>query len=437
MSIAKELDRGIAKVAPKRETLISLILVVLFAAQTFQDSIAQSQAFHLSVVEIVSVLCLAIWILETGRLDLPRSRSGKLVFYLLGCWALLGLGLWVVSGDWAYNLNEVTWLWISLGAVIILSYAAEYKWERTIEIFVGITFLSALVADVQGLTGVFAPPFASPPAKEFFLAPTSFGAQTLAVGFYRHPNAFGAQVFWPLLICLGLAFKKKYRLLAILGVAFFGASLYLSYYRTLIVGFIFAGVLFAMVQIRVRPWIFASAAGVMSAAGMIGSVALALLAKGEVFLGDLNGRAVYWRDAFRLIQAQPVILLLGSGFHPSGELMQAQARADPHNVYVYMLMHYGVVGLILLVLLIGTIVAVGWRGYRSGKLNREPVLGAIWVGFIAWFVTGTVDSRLTTAEWQVLFVTVVFLFLGGLFSQAERGEVPASDQRLARIPEDV
>jgi O-antigen ligase len=437
MSGVWEWVRGVAKGASKDETLVSLLLPVLFAAQTFQDTIDQAHAFELSVVEIVAVFCLLIWILAKKRLEFPKSRSARFVLFLLGLWALVGLGLWVISGDWAYNLNEVRWLWIMLGAAIFVSYAAESGWERATKIFVGITLLSALVADFQGWTAAFMPPFASLPPKDFFLAPTRFGARSLAVGFYQHPNVFGAQVFWPLLICLGLAFKRKYRWLGILGAVFFGASLYLSYYRTMLVGFVFAAVLLGMVLLRVRPWIFAVATGVMSAVGMVVSVALGFLVNVGPFLGDVSGRAEYWVDALHFIKAQPVILLFGSGFQPSAALMQAQARSDPHDVYLYMLMHYGIIGLVLLIVLIAIIVAVGWSAYRSGRLKQEPVLGAIWVGFIAWFVTGTVDSRLTTAEWQVLFVTVVFLFLGGLFSQAKQGKVSASDQRMARIPDNV
>lgn len=431
MSSVTGVVRGLAKASLRDESVMSLLLIALFAAQTFQDTFSQNQAFHLSVVEIVAVLCLAIWILVAGRLELPQSRSSRFVLFLLGLWALLGLGLWIISGDWAYDLNEARWLWITLGVAVFLSYAAEANWARMVAIFVGVTFVSALVADFQGLTGAFVPPFASLPPKEFFLAPTTLGAQSLAVGFYQHPNAFGAQVFWPLLICVGFAFKRKRRWLALLGVAFFGASLYLSFYRTLLVGFLFSVVLLAMIQLRLRPWVFAVAAGAMSVVGMGGSVALALFAKGGRFLGDLSGRGVYWVDAFRLIRNQPMILLFGSGFRPSAELVQAQARSDPHDMYLYMLMHYGILGLVLLIVLIATVVEAGWRGYRRGQLDREPVLGAIWAGFIAWFATGSIDSRLTTAGWQVLFVAMMFLLLGGLFVQAEQRKAMPVDKKPA------
>ena len=60
-------------------------------------------------------------------------------------------------------------------------------------------------------------------------------------------------------------------------------------------------------------------------------------------------------------------------------------------MYLYLLMHYGVAGLACFALLIVLIVAVGWQAYQAGILRREPVLGAMWAGFIAWFVTSTLE----------------------------------------------
>ena len=118
---------------------------------------------------------------------------------------------------------------------------------KAVVLFVGITALAALVADYQGLTGGFIAPFAHIPPKDISLSPTGLISKTLAVGFFRHPNAYGGQVFWPLLICLGLALKRQFRWLALAGAAFFAFSLYLSYYRTLLVGFALACAILAMI----------------------------------------------------------------------------------------------------------------------------------------------------------------------------------------------
>ena len=416
-------------------TWMNLILVLFFAATTFQDSIFHASPMDLSVVEIATLGCLVAWAVLTpdpGKRLREIARRPAAILLLL--WAVVATVLWLIAHDWGYGLNEMRWLWLTLGAFILLTTAVESGWGRAVVLFVGITALSALVADYQGMTGAFIAPFAHIVPKEISLSPTGMISKTLAAGFFRHPNAFGSQVFWPLLICLGLALKRKYRWPALAGAAFFAFSLYLSYYRTLLVGLALACAILAMIQLKLRPKLFASITIGLSLLGMIGSEVLVELSQGA-FLGNLQTRGGYWVDAAHFIQYQPSILLFGSGYAPSVALASAQARSDPHNMYLYLLMHYGAAGLVCFTLLIALIVTVGWQAYQAGILRREPVLGAMWAGFIAWFVTGTLDSRLTTAEWLMLLVTILVLFLVGLSGQRHRDLQAAPNRSFPSLAE--
>lgn len=166
-------------------TWMNLILVVFFAATTFKDSIFSSSPLDLSVVEIATFGCLVAWAVLTpdpGRLVREIARRPAAILLLL--WGVVATVLWLIAHDWGYDLNGMRWLWLSLGAFIPLTAAVERGWGRAIVLFVGITPLSALVADYQGLTGALIAPFAHIAPNDISLSPTGLLSKTLAAGFF-------------------------------------------------------------------------------------------------------------------------------------------------------------------------------------------------------------------------------------------------------------
>jgi O-antigen ligase len=244
--------------------------------------------------------------------------------------------------------------------------------------------------------------------------------QSVAVGFFRHPNAFGGYVFWPFLISLGFLHDRRKRWIALALVLLFGFSLYLSYYRTLLLGLGFALVLYILLWLRPSPRLLAVSVSGLSILAVAASALALQLAPNLSFFNNLWFRINLWHKAFAFIQQSPVILLFGSGFNPSVALSGAGVRMDPHDAFLYMLMHYGIPGLLIFLGIIWLVLRKGWLAYRDGVLHRRPVLAALWVGWIAWFLTDLIDSRLTTPEWQMLFVVVLAIFLGGLAVEKDR-----------------
>jgi hypothetical protein len=399
-----------------------ILLLLFFVGLIIQWPIYTFLHIEYSLIEVFLLIICAVWFLRSSNDDptRPINRRDPLVRVIL-VWALWAFFLWIISTDWTYNLNEIRWLFLSVGAVIILLEISRNDWQAVLWTFLGVAVLAALIGDIQGLAGI-QPPFSALTSKDIYLSPDQYVDQSVAVGFFRHPNAFGGFVFWPLLILAGMLPKRQYRFLAIAGMIFFGSSLYLSYYRTLLLGLAYALFVFALIRSRLSPrWVGLAILGT-TVLGIIGIVFLLNLFPTISFFSNLWFRIRLWQHCLAFIQNEPLILLFGAGFTPSAALMQSSARSDPHNAFFYMLMHYGLPGLLLFVVLIWMVIQKGWQAYRDGVFAREPILAALWAGWIAWFVTDFADSRLTTPEWQMLFIFILALYWGRLACLKNRSE---------------
>jgi hypothetical protein len=395
-----------------------IFFILFLIGLTVQWPFTGQLPLELALIDLVlAVICL-VWVARTTdiRQSILHSFSHPILWILMA-WAGWALLLWLASSDWAYLINETRWLLLSIAAFAFLISILREGWTQKIGIFLAVATLTALITDIQGLTGFFKPPFTALFEKEIWISATESFTQPVAVGFFRHPNAYGAFVFWPLLLMAGFLADRKKRLIAILGVLFFAASLYLSYYRTLFLGVGFALAVYFLLQstlpTRLTGWLIAG----MAVLGVLGSALALRFFPTLAFFDNLWYRVRLWEISVTAILREPVILLFGSGFTPSGQLMSTGARSDPHNAYIYMVMHYGLPGLLIFLAIIWMVVREGWKAYCSGSFRREPLLAVLWSGLLAWFLTDLIDSRLSTPEWQMLFILVLALF----FSRLEQG----------------
>jgi O-antigen ligase len=92
-----------------------------------------------------------------------------------------------------------------------------------------------------------------------------------------------------------------------------------------------------------------------------------------------------------------------------------------------MLVHYGIPGLVAYLGIFVVILKKGWNAFARGAFREAPILAALWIGFIVWFLTGFVDSRLTTPEWQMQFVFLMALFFAHptLNEQVDSAKMPS------------
>ncbi|MCX6025572.1 MAG: O-antigen ligase family protein, partial [Chloroflexi bacterium] len=343
---------------------------------------------EISLVEIALLLWIGVEAMRGGGLS-PRRMpaSGKWMALLilgLAVWAAI---LWLVGLDWRYNLNEVRWLLLSVPAFALLLSSSKQEIGRRLTIVLAIAVVAALVADFQGVTGAFPPPFAEFSTKERWLSSDLAVERTVAVGLFRHSNMYGGFIFWPLMISIGGVMQKGKRWAWALGVVFFGASLYLSYYRGLLIGLGMAVAAFTLIMVPLPRRLVSAGLVALPILIILASVFGYALKPSAAFFETLRFRINLWQDVLNYIRSDPWILAFGAGYHSGSAFQLSQARADPHNVYLYMLMHYGLPGVLILVAMMGQAVLLGWRAYVRGAMTQRPILAALWAGLLAWFVT--------------------------------------------------
>ncbi len=409
-------------------TALDMLLGLVFLGVTVQLSVFHTWPLEIALVEIVLVLALGAhaWGGPGGASVRYGVGMRRLMVWLVA-WALWATLLWLLGRDWLYNLNEIRWLAFACLACHVAYVACRQSMARSLALFAVVSIVAALVADIQGATGAFVPPFAAETAKYLELSSGSGLLRSVAVGLFRHPNAYGGFVFWPMSLGLGLVAHRRWRLAGIAGFVFFLGSLYLSYYRTLILGVMIAIGLFILVRLRVRP---ASLAW-MIALALLGTVALSAIALQVApqlsFFENLWYRVELWREAGRLIVSNPAILAWGSGYRPDLALAVARSRIDPHNAYLYTLMHFGLPGLAVFLGAWLEVIRQGWREYRRDRFLDRPVLGAMWIASIVWMFSGLMDSHLTSSEWVVLSAVMLGLLAAGFEGRrAVAGETVSS-----------
>jgi O-antigen ligase len=396
----------------KGDFLFILFLVIL----SFQMPISVGAKFEFSLVEVFVLMVASLFL---RKLDSEKVNKIRVILktdpiaWVLIAWSLWGVVVWSVERNWAYGINETRWVFLSTIGYILLRYIFSYRWEDKLKILFAVSVVIALIADLQGLTGIFSPPFTSLPEKEFFFSLTGGITHTVAVGFFKHPNAFGGFIYWPLLLSFGLIFEKKSRMWGIVLFLLFGFSLMLSNYRTLILGIALAIVLITLIRMNLSSkrliGIFLALC-IVSAFGFIGFY---VFNQNSSFFANFTFRVLLWFGTMPVFATSVQTMIIGLGAIPIGT-GNSIAIVDPHNAYLYMLVHYGFPGLIILCALIGIIITRGWKMYRTGVLQTHPMTQMLWIGFLVWFITSLVDSRLSTAEWQFQLVFLAALFMGKL-----------------------
>jgi hypothetical protein len=393
----------------------NIILVLFVCLLSFQLPISGGPKIIYSCVELFILVIAALF----GFGIFPCKKDVQDIFikdhmtWILIAWSVWSVVVWFADSNWAYGINETRWVLLSVVAYIYFRIIFRQQWEWKVKLFLIVCVGIAFIADLQSITGLFQPPFTSVPVKDFFQqsGKGDFTPFSVAVGFFNHPNAFGGFVFWPMLLSLGLMGEKKTRVWGGFAFLFFGFSLFLSGYRTLLLGAGLAVVLFILLRFNLsfKKWAFLLlGVCVVSAIGFMGFY---LANKTSLFFGTFTGRVSLWSSVVPIVTFSPQTFLFGSGTNLPMGIYNGLAVADPHNAYLYMLVHYGLPGLIIYFAVIGIIMRHGWQSYRVGEVQKNPIVGVLWIGFIVWFLTAIADSRLTTPEWQLEFVLLIALFL--------------------------
>lgn len=160
---------------------------------------------------------------------------------------------------------------------------------------------------------------------------------------------------------------------------------------------------------RTRSWeqFVAMSAGGVLCGGIIGWFLLRQVP--SAYLGTLQWRSGLWKTAIEVIDDNPTILLIGNGME---EFALRAIYPQPHNLYIYLLLTYGLPGLALILGIDWYIVRFGYMAKRRQWFQHEPLLAALRVGLTGYFLVSLVESNLTGIENRMLFLIVLACFIG-------------------------
>jgi len=126
-------------------------------------------------------------------------------------------------------------------------------------------------------------------------------------------------------------------------------------------------------------------------------------------LGTLWWRVGLWSQAIVTIRGDPDILLVGNGLERFGQLAY---YGQPHNLYLYLLLQYGLAGVVWVLAVAAYIWRKGMSLRRNGVMKGDALLAGTWVGLLGYFVIGLVESNLMSVESRLIFMTVAACFAG-------------------------
>ncbi len=391
--------------------MTSLLLFLLFLAPTIQYRVELggfSFAFMEPVVLIVSVILLTHQVMTRQRLLISKDSFIFLV---------AGLTLWAGivrpwAADWKHGMSDVRdWL-IPLLGFIVLSSTIRHGWRKWIGAFLLIAVLTALVGIYQHFANGFRPFVnASASFKTGFIVSPDDGQLayvSYAAGFFSHPNGLAEFLFIGLMITLGWLAEPGQRGRKIVVLAIIALALFWTYAKT---GLIVSGL--AIILFWLQHWIKARKTLLAAIAIVItlGGVGLWIAAQNvpAALLNTFRWRVGLWQTAVSTIDQNPSILLVGNGIDI---FAQRAYYPQPHDTYLYLLLQYGVLGLVLGLIAIGLIWRRGWQARIARRMAQEPILAGLWIALLGYFVIGLVESELFGIESRMIFLVGLACFIG-------------------------
>lgn len=338
------------------------------------------------------------------------------LLYLFLMITLLALFIRPWAINWKNGLSDIRdWLIPTISFVTLLTL--DYRdWRKWVGLFLIVLYLNASLGIYQSLTNS-GRPFVN--ELSIYKKDIDFMGETnrasFAAGFYSHPNQFGIYLFIGLMLTLGFLTGRKdlhwskYLLLIPLGLA-----LYWSYSKgSLLVTMVALGLWFLHHLIEPDKLFLRLFIGGAIVAPIVAVIIAPFLP--PAMLGTFWWRVDLWQVALETISQQPIIFLLGNG---KDIYAQEAIHPQPHSLYVFMLLQYGLLGLLLTFAIIGRICQLGWQARRSGLMKEYPILAGLWIALFGFFLIGLIETTWLTLLNRLLFVIIVSLFLG-LYQQLQ------------------
>lgn len=389
----------------------TILIFLLFAAPLVQYRVEMG-SFSFALMEPVVLLVSIVWLINQmvhRKLTILKEPL-VLVFTAMVIWTF-AVRPWAIN--WKNGLSDVRdWL-ISLVGFVTLLNITHHGWRNWVVVFLVLAWLNAWLGIYQHVVDGFRP-FIGELAtyKTGFLISPEEGRlmrASFAVGFFSHPNGFAMYLFVGLMIALGQLQEARKKLpfffLVVLPIV---TSLYWTYAKA---SLLVAVSLIPVYWLNHRIKSISALLGIVSAGLIIGALILWQAVKyvPPEMLVTFWWRVGLWQIALNILGNYPQILLLGNGL----DIFAYSAYyGQPHNLYLYFLLQYGLPGLMLMLILAGYFWTLGFRLRKNGLTKANPVLAALWFAIIGYFAIGLVESNLMGIENRMIFMTLAACFTG-------------------------
>lgn len=391
----------------------TVLLLFLFMAPTIQTRMPLgfvNLAFMEPVVLGISVLMILRQVYMYRTITLPRNNFILLLTVLLVWSFVLGL----LSPNTKEGINDFrAWVIPVLGFVAMLT--VKEGWVHWLKIYILSIVVNSLLGLVQYWTNSFR--FFVPAefiSQESRVAVTVVaGKVTLvqlpfAAGLFTHANGYAMYLLGGLLILLGYALSTKSiwaRVLAIPVVL----ALILSFSKTSIIMMVVLLAAFVIScqnrERKIRIFFYLLGFAVF---GFTASAFLVKYLPPEIFT-TLDWRVGLWQIALNTIEKHPSILVAGNGMELFGG---AAYWPQPHNLYVYFLLMYGLPGLLLLLTILMNIMRSGSDLLSRYVSDEKFLLIGIWLSILSCFLIGLTETSLLGIEDRMIFLTRIVFFIG-------------------------
>jgi O-antigen ligase len=327
---------------------------------------------------------------------------------------------WAIN--WKNGLSDIRdWLIPAITFVAFLTL--DYRdWRKWVGLFLIVLYLNASVGIYQSLTNSGRPyvnELSIYKKDVYFIGENVPTRASFAAGFYAHPNQFGLYVFMGLMVALGfLTGRKELHWAKYLLLIPIGLALYWSYSKASLLVTVVALGLWLLHRLIESDKLFLK---LLIGGAIIGPIAAVIIAPflPPAMLGTFWWRVDLWQVALETISQQPTILLFGNG---KDIYAQEAIHPQPHSLYVFMLLQYGLLGLLLTCAIIGRFCQLGWQARRSGLMKEHPILAGLWIALFGFFLISLVETTWLTLLNRLFFVIIVSLFLG-LYQQLQHQEL--------------
>jgi hypothetical protein len=361
--------------------------------------------FSFAIAEPFVVLSAALVILPKliRREPLQWRNPAFLLFAGVTIWAMM---IRPFSPDWRHGLSDIRdWMVPTLFLFTLLN-VTSVPIQGWLSGLVIVLLFNSTVGIFQHFTDGFRP-FAST-GTGFKTTLDGTDHANFALGFFDAPNGYGMYLtaaipfMWAWLRSNGQRLGwVRYGLIVLPFLA-----LFYSYARTsmLVIGII--------IVLLVLEWLIRSTALLTQVATWVFAggtvlVGIALSVLPHVTLRTIWWRVALWEIAGITLSQYPMIWLFGNGID---RFIPLSFYPQPHSLFVFMLLEYGVIGIVFTIAIIGWLLFSGLRARVQGYFTLQPALAPMWLGVLGIFMIAVTETIWISVNGRLMFATLFGLY---------------------------